>query len=67
MGYRYAYSGEAAGEDFDKDETTLTLIKPSSLVVPSKNVPSLPDAARSLQGSSTGGFVHVDVEEDKTE
>lgn len=58
---RYAYSGDAS-EEFDRDETTLTLIKPSLL--PSKDVHSAPEA-RALQGSN--GLTNGDEEEDKIE
>lgn len=57
---RYAFSGES--EEFDRDETSLTLIKPSPL--PSKDVRDAPEArlAPSNNGTSNG-----DLEEDKTE
>ncbi|XP_022724795.1 transmembrane protein 87A-like [Durio zibethinus] len=58
---RYAYSEEAS-EDFEKDDTTLTLIKPSP--TPSKDFRNAPEA-RSVQGSN--GASNGDVEEDKTE
>ena len=57
---RYAYSEEAS-EDFDKDDTTLTLIKPSP--TPSKDFRA--PEARTVQGSN--GVSNGDVEEDKTE
>ncbi|KAI4355412.1 hypothetical protein L6164_004188 [Bauhinia variegata] len=59
---RYSYS-EDASDEFDRDETSLTLIKPSP--ISSKDVRSVPDA-RPVQGSngfSSGG----DLEEEKTE
>ncbi|GLU14222.1 hypothetical protein SLE2022_308050 [Rubroshorea leprosula] len=58
---RYAFSGES-NEEFDKDHTTLTLIKPSPL--PSKDVRDATEArlTKSNNGTSTG-----DLEEDKTE
>lgn len=59
--HRYAYSGDAS-EEFDRDETTLTLIKPSLL--PSKDVHSAPEAG-ALQGSN--GLTNGDEEEDKIE
>ncbi|KAL6140647.1 hypothetical protein ACLB2K_058945 [Fragaria x ananassa] len=60
---RYAYSGDAS-EEFDRDETTLTLIKPSLL--PSKDVHShsVPEA-RAVQASN--GLTNGDEEEDKIE
>ncbi|KAK8347541.1 hypothetical protein V6Z11_A06G025700 [Gossypium hirsutum] len=45
---RYAYSGEA-NEDFDKDDTNLTLIKPSP--TPSKDFRTVPET-RTAQGSN---------------
>ncbi|XVF25244.1 hypothetical protein REPUB_Repub13aG0196500 [Reevesia pubescens] len=58
---RYAYSDEA-NEDFDKDDTTLTLIKPSA--TPSKDFRSAAEA-RPVQGRN--GATNGDMEEDKTE
>ncbi|KAL5579594.1 hypothetical protein UlMin_012036 [Ulmus minor] len=58
---RYAYSDDGS-EEFDKDETSLTLIKPSPL--PSKDVRPASEA-RSLQGNN--GLSNGDLEEDKTE
>ncbi|OMO70612.1 Transmembrane receptor, eukaryota [Corchorus capsularis] len=58
---RYAYSDEG-NEDFDKDDTNLTLIKPST--TPSKDFRSAPEA-RPLQSSN--GASNGDLEEDKTE
>lgn len=59
---RYAYS-EDAHEEFDKDDTNLTLIRPSPISSPSKDVRSVPDI-KPLRGNDnpTG-----DLEEDKTE
>ncbi|KAL1341130.1 hypothetical protein HN51_027602 [Arachis hypogaea] len=57
---RYAYRDDGS-EEFDRDETTLTLIKPSPI---SKEVRSLPDD-RSVQGNN--GISNGDLEEDKTE
>ncbi|KAK4760798.1 hypothetical protein SAY87_005691 [Trapa incisa] len=54
---RYAYS-EEAGEEFDKDETSLTQIKP-------KPFSTDDDEARALKGSD--GESENEVEEDKTE
>ncbi|TYG82628.1 hypothetical protein ES288_D01G104900v1 [Gossypium darwinii] len=59
---RYAYSGEA-NEDFDKDDTNLTLIKPSP--TPSKDFRTVPET-RTAQGSN-GASSNGDLEEDKTE
>ncbi|KAK9281968.1 hypothetical protein L1049_004877 [Liquidambar formosana] len=58
---RYTYS-EDASEEFDKDDTTLTLIKPSP--IPSKNVRSSPEA---IPVASVNGVSNGDLEEDKTE
>ena len=58
---RYAYS-EEENEDFHKDDTTLTLIKPSP--TPSKEFRSAAEA-RPVQGSN--GASNGDLEEDKTE
>lgn len=58
---RYAYSDDGS-EEFDKDDTNLTLIKPSSL--PSNDVHVAPET-RPLQGSN--GSTNSDLEEDKTE
>lgn len=58
---RYAYSDEA-NEDFDKDDTTLTLIKPSP--TPSKDFRSAPEASP-VQGGNRAS--NGDLEEDKTE
>ncbi|KAG6727528.1 hypothetical protein I3842_02G131500, partial [Carya illinoinensis] len=57
--YLYAYSGDASKE-FDKDDTTLNLIRP--VPMPSKNVRSAPEA-RPVQGSN--GVLNGDSEEDK--
>jgi hypothetical protein len=59
--YRYTYSEETS-EEFDKDDTSLTLIKPSP--IPSKDVRSAGEA-RPVQGSN--GVSNGDLEEDKTE
>lgn len=59
--FRYAYSDDAS-EEFDKDDTNLTLIKPSS--VPSNDVRTAPEA-RPLQANN--GLSNGDLEEDKTE
>lgn len=59
---RYAYS-EDAHEDFDKDDTNLTLIRPSPISSPSKDVRSVPDI-KPLRGSDNPAG---DLEEDKTE
>ncbi|TYH88408.1 hypothetical protein ES332_D01G186700v1 [Gossypium tomentosum] len=59
---RYAYSGEA-NEDFDKDDTNLTLIKPSP--THSKDFRTAPET-RTVQGSN-GASSNGDLEEDKTE
>ncbi|KAJ7951485.1 Transmembrane protein like [Quillaja saponaria] len=58
---RYAYSDDAS-EEFDRDETSLTLIKPSP--ISSKDVRS-PLDARPSQGNN--GISNDDLEEDKTE
>ncbi|PON43596.1 Lung seven transmembrane receptor-like [Parasponia andersonii] len=58
---RYAYSNDGS-EEFDREDTSLTLIKPSPL--PSKDVRPTPEA-RSLQGIN--GSPDGDLEEDKTE
>ena len=58
---RYAYRDDGSDE-FDRDETTLTLIKPSP--ISSKDVRSVPDP-RPVQGSN--GVSNDDLEEDKTE
>lgn len=58
---RYAYSDEAK-EDFDKDDASLTLIKPSP--TPMKDFKSAAEA-RPVQGSN--GASNGDLEEDKTE
>ncbi|KAE7999030.1 hypothetical protein FH972_003515 [Carpinus fangiana] len=58
---RYTYSEETS-EEFDKDDTSLTLIKPSP--IPSKDVRSAGEA-RPVQGSN--GVSNGDLEEDKTE
>lgn len=59
--YRYAYS-EDTNEEFDKDESSLTLIKPSPIA--SKDVRTAPEsrAVPSNNGTSNG-----DLEEDKTQ
>ncbi|KAG4937909.1 hypothetical protein AAZX31_16G008700 [Glycine max] len=58
---RYAYRDDGSDE-FDRDETTLTLIKPSP--ISSKDVRSVPDA-RPVQSSN--GNSNDDLEEDKRE
>lgn len=58
---RYAYSGDV-GDEFDKEDTNLTLIKP--LPVPSKDARGVPEA-RSTKGSD--GAAEADLEEEKTE
>ncbi|KAF7814011.1 transmembrane protein 87A [Senna tora] len=58
---RYSYSDDGSDE-FDKDDTSLTLIKPSP--ISSKDVLGMPDA-RPVQGSN--GVSNGDLEEDKTE
>ncbi|XP_044496306.1 transmembrane protein 87A-like [Mangifera indica] len=58
---RYAYT-EDSKEDFEKDETNLTLIKPSPM--PSKDVRNAPEP-RMVQ--SNNGTLNGDLEEDKTE
>lgn len=58
---RYTYSEETS-EEFDKDDTSLTLIKPSP--TPSKDVRSAGEA-RPVQDSN--GVSNGDLEEDKTE
>ncbi|KAK4741484.1 hypothetical protein SAY87_025072 [Trapa incisa] len=59
---RYAYSGDA-GDELDKEETTLTLIKPSP--VPSKDTRGVSEA-RSTQGSNDAA-VEANLEEEKTD
>ncbi|KAJ4842717.1 hypothetical protein Tsubulata_043630 [Turnera subulata] len=58
---RYAYSDDI-GEEFDRDESSLTLIKPSTM--PLKDARSAPEtgAVPASNGASNG-----DLEEDKTE
>ncbi|CAL5368958.1 unnamed protein product [Camellia sinensis] len=58
----YTYSGEAS-EEFDRDDNTLTLIKPSPM--PSKDIRS-PLEVGSVHGGNNGVW-NVDLEEDKTE
>lgn len=58
---RYAYSDDGS-EEFDKDETSLTLIRSSPL--PSKDVRSVPEP-KPVQGNN--GLSNGDLEEDKTE
>ncbi|KAJ9179425.1 hypothetical protein P3X46_011214 [Hevea brasiliensis] len=58
---RYAYSDDV-GEEFERDDSSLTLIKPSSM--PSKDVRSAP-AARPVHTNNVAS--NGDVEEDKTE
>ncbi|KAJ6704185.1 LUNG SEVEN TRANSMEMBRANE RECEPTOR FAMILY PROTEIN [Salix viminalis] len=58
---RYAYSDDASDE-FDRDDGTLTLIKPST--IPSKDVRSSPEP-KPVQTSN--GASNDDLEEDKTE
>lgn len=58
---RYAYSGDG-GEDFDREETTLSLIKPGPIPpVDDKN------SSNSSESKSTLSSFVVDVEEDKRE
>ncbi|CAL5439419.1 unnamed protein product [Camellia sinensis] len=59
---RYTYSGEAS-EEFDRDDNTLTLIKPSPM--PSKDIRS-PLEVGSVHGGNNG-LSNGDLEEDKTE
>ena len=61
MFLRYAYS-EDAHEEFDKDDTNLTLIRPSPISSPSKDVRTVPDV-KPLRGSDNPVG---DLEEDKT-
>ncbi|GMP25936.1 hypothetical protein CsSME_00002580 [Camellia sinensis var. sinensis] len=64
-GYRwrnYTYSGEAS-EEFDRDDNTLTLIKPSPM--PSKDIRS-PLEVGSVHGGNNGVW-NVDLEENKIE
>ncbi|CAL5395532.1 unnamed protein product [Camellia sinensis] len=58
----YTYSGEA-GEEFDRDDNTLTLIKPSPM--PSKDI-RRPLEIGSVHGGNNG-VSNSDLEEDKTE
>ncbi|CAL5361565.1 unnamed protein product [Camellia sinensis] len=58
----YTHSGEAS-EEFDRDDNTLTLIKPSPM--PSKDIQS-PLAVGSVHGGNNG-VSNGDLEEDKTE
>ncbi|KAF2323638.1 hypothetical protein GH714_036428 [Hevea brasiliensis] len=58
---RYAYSDDV-GEEFERDDSSLTLIKPSSM--PSKDVRSA-SAARPVHTNNVAS--NGDVEEDKTE
>ncbi|GMP49331.1 hypothetical protein CsSME_00016353 [Camellia sinensis var. sinensis] len=58
----YTYSGEASDE-FDKDDNTLTLIKPSPM--PSKDIRS-PLEVGSVPGGNNG-VSNGDLEEDETE
>ncbi|CAL5441301.1 unnamed protein product [Camellia sinensis] len=58
----YTYSGEAS-EEFDRDDNTLTLIKPSPM--PSKDIRS-PLEVRSVHGGNNGVW-NVDLEENKIE
>jgi hypothetical protein len=58
---RYAYRDDGS-EEFDRDDTTLTLIKPSSILP--KDVRSVPDA-RPVQGNNENS--NDDLEEDKRE
>ncbi|CAL5330898.1 unnamed protein product [Camellia sinensis] len=57
----YTYSGEAS-EEFDRDDNTLTLIKPSAM--PSKDI-RRPLEVGSLHGGNNG-VSNSDLEEDKT-
>lgn len=59
--YRYAYSDDGS-EELDRDDTTLTLIKPSP--IPSKDVRFAPET-KSLPGNN--GLSNGDLEEEKTE
>ncbi|GMP97482.1 hypothetical protein CsSME_00045717 [Camellia sinensis var. sinensis] len=64
-GYRwrnYTYPGEAS-EEFDRDDNTLTLIKPSPM--PSKDIRS-PLEVGSVHGGNNGVW-NVDLEENKIE
>ncbi|GMP90922.1 hypothetical protein CsSME_00041840 [Camellia sinensis var. sinensis] len=58
----YTYSGEAS-EEFDRDDNTLTLIKPS--LMPSKDIRSPLEVGSVHDGNN--GVSNVDLEEDKTE
>ncbi|KAI5594195.1 hypothetical protein POPTR_003G068500v4 [Populus trichocarpa] len=58
---RYAYSDDASDE-FDRDDGTLTLIKPST--IPSKDVRSSPEP---IPVHTSNGASNGDLEEDKTE
>lgn len=58
---RYAYRDDGS-EEFDRDDTTLTLIKPSS--ISTKDVRSVPDV-RPVQDNN--GTSNDDLEEDKRE
>ncbi|CAL5328666.1 unnamed protein product [Camellia sinensis] len=58
----YTYSGEAS-EEFDRDDNTLTLIKPSPM--PSKDIRS-PLEVGSVHGGNNGVW-NVDLEENKIE
>lgn len=61
--HRYAYS-EDVSEEFDKDESTLTLIKPSPM--PSKDGRSIAsEPTRTSQNNNRTS--DDDLEEDKTE
>ncbi|KAE9605823.1 putative Lung seven transmembrane receptor [Lupinus albus] len=60
---RYAYRDDGSDE-FDRDDTTLTLIKPST--VSSKDFTGVPEA-RPVQGGSNTISNGGDLEEDKTE
>ncbi|KAI7985800.1 Transmembrane protein 87A [Camellia lanceoleosa] len=59
---RYTYSGEAS-EEFDRDDNTLTLIKPSPM--PSKDIRSPLEIGSVHSGNN--GLSNGDLEEDKTE
>ncbi|KAI8017761.1 3-epi-6-deoxocathasterone 23-monooxygenase CYP90D1 [Camellia lanceoleosa] len=61
-GYCYIYSGEAS-EEFDRDDNTLTLIKPSPM--PSKAIRSPLEVGSVHDGNNR--VLNVDLEEDKTE
>ncbi|KAK3220544.1 hypothetical protein Dsin_014514 [Dipteronia sinensis] len=61
---RYAYSDDT-NEEFDKDETSLTLIKPSPF--PSKEYRTAPEPRPVQSNNNNGTLNDDDLEEDKTE